>query len=74
MTAVSGRLHRRRPTAWRLAAQFFWVLLVARIITGLTLTGLSLESWLTLRTWLFPLGFAVIGVYSYLYWMSHRDD
>ncbi|SHE25808.1 hypothetical protein [Actinomyces glycerinitolerans] len=67
---------RRRPPVWRLVIEFFWGLLLARVILGL-IDGDNLssaEAWLTPRVWGYPLFFAVVGVYSYLYWMRHRDD
>ncbi|MDU0348505.1 hypothetical protein [Actinomyces sp. MRS3W] len=76
MTATTERIRRRRLTAWRVVARFFWVMLVARLILGL-IGGdnlFSAEAWLTPGVWFYPAGFAAVGVYSYLYWMRHRDD
>ncbi|NDR53331.1 hypothetical protein CWT12_11800 [Actinomyces sp. 432] len=75
MTVTGERTRHRRPTARRVAAQFLWSLMVARVLLGLENGDLlSIEAWLTPRVWLYPLFFGVMGVYSYLYWMRHRDD
>lgn len=75
MSVTGERTRRRRPTAWQVAAQFLWSLMVARVLLGLENGNLlSIEAWLTPPVWLYPLVFGVMGVYSYLYWMRHRED
>ncbi|WP_136314266.1 hypothetical protein [Actinomyces procaprae] len=75
MSVTGESTQRRRPAPGRVVAQFFWSLLVARVLLGLENGNLlSIEAWLTPRVWLYPLFFGVMGVYSYLYWMRHRDD
>lgn len=44
------------------ALHFVWVLLVARVITGLTISNdlSSAQAWLSPQAWIAPLGFAII--------------
>lgn len=56
-----------RSKIGKTAAHVLWVLLVARIITGLTIyhdLG-SVQAWLSLQAWIAPLGFAVIFAAAY---------
>ncbi|MGP5124840.1 hypothetical protein ACTXJU_18460 [Glutamicibacter ardleyensis] len=52
---------------------FVWVLLVARIITGLTISHdlSSMQSWFSIQAWIAPLGFAVIG--TVIYWKNSAN-
>ena len=52
----------------KLFFHFLWVLLVARIITGLTISSSLFDAgeWLSLETWIPALGFAVI--WTVIYW------
>lgn len=56
------------------ALHFIWVLLVARIITGLTISQdlLSAQAWATPQTWIAPLGFAVI--FAVIYWRNQGKE
>ncbi|WP_210581768.1 hypothetical protein [Actinomyces succiniciruminis] len=75
MSVTGESTRRRRPTARQVVTQFLWSLLIARALLGLENGNLlSIAAWLTPRVWLYPLFFGVMGVYSYLYWMRHRDD
>ncbi|WP_417364423.1 hypothetical protein [Glutamicibacter arilaitensis] len=49
---------------------FLWVLLVSRIITGLTISNdfSSMQAWFSFQSWIAPLGFAAI--YAVIYWTN----
>ncbi|RTE49187.1 hypothetical protein [Actinobaculum sp. 352] len=66
----------RRISPWKEVIGFLCVLLLARILAGLTyIEGavFSAESWLTPRNWLGPLVTALITEYAHFYWLRHRD-
>ncbi len=57
----------------RVFLQFLWILLVARVITGLTISQDLFDgsAWLIPKNWIAPLGFAII--WTVIYWKNQRD-
>ncbi|MGK4217800.1 hypothetical protein [Kocuria marina] len=51
---------------------FVWVMLVARIVTGLTISHDLFDghAWLRPGTWVAPLGFACI--WTFVYWTNQK--
>lgn len=67
--------HANSPTVSKkgLFFHFLWVLLVARVITGFTISNdfFDANEWLLAKTWIPALGFAVI--WTVIYWNYQRD-
>lgn len=60
----------RKLSLGKLVLNFLWCLLVARVIVGISRGNLGeIESWVSLTSWVGPLGFALIGTYAFWnYW------
>lgn len=62
-----------RSKIGKTAVHVLWVLLVARIITGLTISNDlgSVHAWLSLHAWIALLGFAAI--FAVVYWRNQSE-
>ncbi len=71
-----GDVKEQRISPWKEVITFVCVLLLARILAGLTyIEGalFSAKSWLTPHNWLGPLVTALVTEYAHFYWLRHRD-